>query len=102
MWRRWHSFYHRNRDIYIQIKENPLVKLCFYNTPENKQIRVTGKVEFSDDIQLKDKIVEKFQFLKPVVEEFGYKVISPFYVKNGKAVVWTAESNLEPKTFIDL
>ena len=85
-----------------QLSANPLVELCFYNAEENIQIRVCGKAEAVEEMSVKEKILEKFVFLKPLVEKAGYDVIAPYYIKNGKALVWTMETNLEAKEYIAL
>jgi len=89
------------KDIYKQLSANPLVELCFYNAGENKQIRISGKVELADDLEVKHKVLKKFPFLKPVVEKEGYDVLAPFYLRAGKALVWTMETNFVPKKYID-
>ena len=43
------------KDIYKQLKAEPKVEVCFFN-PKSKdmqQMRVTGTVEFIDDIEMK-------------------------------------------------
>ncbi len=90
------------KDVYRQLSANPLVELCFYNAEESKQIRISGKVELMDEMNVKEKVLEKFPFLKPLVEKEGYDVLAPYYLRNGKAVVWTVETNLAPKEYIEL
>jgi len=90
------------KDVYRQLSANPLVELCFYNAEEMKQIRIIGKVELMDEMNIKEKVLEKFPFLKPLVEKEGYDVLAPYYLRNGKALVWTVETNLAPKEYIEL
>ncbi len=90
------------KDVCIQLSENPLVEMCFYNAKENKQIRIDGKVKQTEDLEIKKQVVEKFPFLKPKVEKEGYEVLAPFYLRNAKATVWTMETAFEPKQYIDL
>ena len=89
------------KDLFRQLMDNPLVELCFYSAEENKQIRISGKVELVEDLDVKKNVVEKFPFLKPVVEKESYDVLAPFYLRQGKALVWTTETNLAPKEYID-
>ncbi len=89
------------KDLFRQLTANPLVELCFYSAKENKQIRISGKVELVEDLEVKKNVVEKFPFLKAVVEKAGYDVLAPFCLSKGRALVWTRELNLAPKEYID-
>ena len=90
------------KDLYKQLSENPNVELCFNNYKDGIQVRVSGVAEPVDDLGLKKEIVSKRQFLKPRVEKEGYEVIAVYRVKEGIATVWTFETNLAPKTYIQL
>jgi len=92
----------RDKDVNKQLSKNPAVEMCFYNHDEGRQVRIEGNVELLDDLELKMQIVEQFTFLKPWVESEGYEILIPFCLKKGKAVVWTMETNLEPKKYIQL
>jgi len=91
----------KEKDVYRQMKESCEVEMCFYNQAEEKQLRLSGIVEELDDLALKKQIVEKFEFLKPWVEQAGYEVMAVFRLAGGKAVVWTMETHAEPKVYID-
>lgn len=54
------------KPIYSQLKTNNKVEVCFYHQSENAgtMMRVTGTVEFVDDVKLKAKLIEERQFLK--------------------------------------
>ena len=92
----------RQKAVYEQLQANPAVEMCFYNTDNGCQVRIEGNVELVDDLELKMQIVEQFTFLKPWVESEGYEVLIPFCMKNGKATVWTMETNFDPKQYIQL
>ena len=92
----------RDKAVNKQMTANPAIEMCFYNADEGRQVRIEGTAEPLDDIELKKKIVEKFEFLKPWVESEGYEVLAPYRVKNAKATTWTMETNLEPKQYIQL
>lgn len=92
----------KNKDLYKQLTVNPNIEMCFYNPEKNVQIRISGEVEKIYDIEFKQEVVGKFQFLKPWVEQEGYDVITPFRVINCEAVVWTMETNFAPKEYIEL
>ena len=92
----------RDKAVNKQIAANPAIEMCFYNADEGRQVRIEGTAEPLDDIELKKKIVEKFEFLKPWVESEGYEVLAPYRVKDAKATTWTMETNLEPKEYVEL
>jgi len=92
------------KDLHKQLTENPNVEMSFNNGSfENLiQIRVSGVVELTEDIELKKEIVQKREFLKPFVEQYGYDPLVVYRLKNGTASVWTMRTNLAPKEFIKL
>ncbi|PIQ88885.1 MAG: pyridoxamine 5'-phosphate oxidase [Candidatus Omnitrophica bacterium CG11_big_fil_rev_8_21_14_0_20_42_13] len=90
------------KDLYRQIKNNPLVEVCFFNAQSNTQVRVKGKAVIKEDIELKKEIVNNRPFLKPVVEKMGYDILIVFGVVDCVANVWTFETNLSPKEYINL
>lgn len=92
----------RDKAVHRQLQANPAAELCFYNAEKGLQVRIEGTVEMLDDLELKMQIVEQFTFLKPWVESEGYEILIPFCLKNGKAVVWTMETNAEPKKYVQL
>ena len=91
----------KTKDLYKQILANPEVELCFNDFEERIQIRVSGKAEILDDIDLEQEILSKREHLKKRIEEEGYVVVV-FRVRKGKAVVWTRSIDLKPKEYIEL
>ena len=92
----------RQKDLNKQLQANPAAEMCFYNADEGRMVRIEGSVMSLDDLELKKKVVEKFTFLKPVVESMGYDVMVCYRLDSAKATTWTMETNLEPKQYIDL
>lgn len=91
-----------SKDLYKQLQINPKVELCFFDPKSQnlKMMRITGKVEFVDDLELKKKLVDARPFLK----QWGLTPESPglivFRVPKGEAYFWTMDTNLAPKTKI--
>jgi len=91
-----------SKDLYKQLQINPKVELCFFDPKSQnlKMMRIAGKVEFVDDLELKKKLVEARPFLK----QWGLTPESPglivFRVPKGEAYFWTMDTNLAPKTKI--
>lgn len=92
------------RDLYKQLTENPQVELSFNNgsTEDLVQVRISGRVELVEDIGLKKEIVQKREFLRPFVEQYGYDPLAVYRLKNGAASVWAMRTNLAPKEYIQL
>jgi uncharacterized pyridoxamine 5'-phosphate oxidase family protein len=97
------------KDVFHQIQKNPNVQMCFYDAAQNIQVRIRGKLEKIDDNGLKEEISNhpSRAFMKgwkakcATVEDF-YNMFSVFRLKNGKANVWTFETNMAPKEDINL
>ncbi len=55
-----------NKDVIIQLKANPKVEACFFSSKskEMQQMRVTGTVEFVNDLEMKKKLLDARPFLK--------------------------------------
>jgi pyridoxamine 5'-phosphate oxidase len=90
------------KDLYKQLQVNPKVEVCFFN-PKSKsmdQMRVTGQVEFLNDLALKKKLCEARPFLK----QMGLTPESPdlilFRVAKCQAHFWTIETNMQPKQYV--
>lgn len=92
----------RPKDLNKQLQANPAAEMCFYNADEGRMVRIEGSAKSLDDLELKKKVVEKFTFLKPVVESRGYDVMVCYRLDNAKATTWTMETNFEPKQYIEL
>lgn len=63
------------KTVYKQLRANPKVEICFFNNKQQGGVmmRLTGEVEFINDLNLKKKLLEDRQFLKA----WGFTVESP-------------------------
>jgi pyridoxamine 5'-phosphate oxidase len=90
------------KEIPKQLKANPKTEVCFYKHEGMTSImlRISGAVEFVDDLRLREKVLADRPFLK----QFGLTMDSPglvmFRISHGQAHFWTMENNLKPKEFI--
>lgn len=89
------------KNLFQQILKNPEVEVCYY--AEGVQVRVRGKMEIIEDLQLKKEVVKNRPFLAPFYKkDDDFKHLGLLRLK-GKATVWIMKKNLgEPATFIDL
>jgi pyridoxamine 5'-phosphate oxidase len=90
------------KDIHQQLMKNPEIELCF-NSKDGKQIRVSGKVEPLEDLELKKEVERKRPFMTKIIQERGgYDVVAIWVMKHGKATIWTMAQNFDPKTYVEL
>jgi pyridoxamine 5'-phosphate oxidase len=81
-----------------QLKKNPKVEIVFH-APEEKPLgrvmRVAGKAEFCDDMELKKKSYEARPFLKGMgIKGPEDPVVAVFQVPHGEAFFWTMKSSM--------
>lgn len=89
------------KDVYRQLSLNPFVELCFHK--DNFQVRISGKVEKLDkDLDLKKEIVEARPFMKPWIDQVGFKYMAVFRLTDGVATTWSLETEMQPKDSIIL
>jgi pyridoxamine 5'-phosphate oxidase len=81
-----------------QLKNNNNTALCFYAPGPNMGtiMRVTGKVEFLDDIVLKGKVLTERPFLKGLgIKGPEDPLLVIFRVHTGEAYFWTMADNMK-------
>ena len=84
------------------MKANPKVEVCFFD-PKSKnmdQMRVTGQVEFIEDMKIREKLLEARPFLK----QMGFGADNPKLIvlesPSARRHFWTWETNLQPKEYV--
>ncbi len=92
-------YYHTGatKQVCQQLMKNPKIEVCLF-APDpagaGKMMRIAGKVEFLDDIELKTRLLEERPFLK----EIGSGTpddpnLAVFRIAEGEAHFWTMEDN---------
>ena len=90
------------KDLVRQLQENGNVEFAFFKPDEmvGTMLRVSGEIEFLDDVEIKKKVLSD----RPFLSEFGLTAESPelviFRVSKGEAHFWDWENNLNPKDII--
>jgi len=90
------------KDLVRQLRENSNVEFAFFKPEEmvGTMLRVSGEIEFLDDVEIKKKVLSD----RPFLSELGLTAESPelviFRVSKGEAHFWDWESNLKPKNII--
>jgi pyridoxamine 5'-phosphate oxidase len=81
-----------------QLKENNRVELCFYAPGQDvgKMMRVTGKVQFVNDLALRTKVLADRPFLKALgIKGPEDPLLVIFHVYSGEAYFWTMANNMK-------
>lgn len=91
------------KELVNQIKENPKIEIAFFRPDEGtgKMLRVEGKAEIINDIEMKKKCLEDRPFLKDLGLTAESDELFLFRIHHGKAHFWTMETNLIPKEIIE-
>lgn len=88
----------KSKKVFKQIAANPEVEVCYY--AKGIQIRVRGKMEILEDIDLKKEIVARRAFLGDYsAEDFEDMAVCRL---KGKATIWTMQDGNGTSPFIDL
>lgn len=103
-------FFHTasSKDLYKQILQNSNVELCFLDSQSHVQLRVSGTLDFAENRELKDEIINhpSRSFLTSwkasiSAEEF-YESFIVLRMCGGRATLWSMETNFAKKEFFDL
>jgi uncharacterized pyridoxamine 5'-phosphate oxidase family protein len=90
------------KEIPSQLKKNPKTEVCFYHQedPTGTMLRISGEVEFLDDMKLREKVMNDRPFLKHLGMTSQSPELVLFRIPRGEAHFWTMENNLKPKEII--
>ena len=91
------------KDVYKQMVKYPDIEVCYW--ANGIMLRVVGKAQAVEDMDLKKEIVDKRPFLKPQVDANGWDYLKVFNLKGAKAVILDMKQGSKPgapKTWIDL
>jgi pyridoxamine 5'-phosphate oxidase len=99
------GFYFQTGDmksLYHQLRANPKAEVCFYKHEGmiGTMLRVSGEVEFVEDIKLKERVLEERPFLKSYGLTINHPGLIIFRIPHGHAHFWTMENNLKPKRIL--
>lgn len=86
---------------YHQLKKNRKVEACFYEPDPGpgvgRQMRVSGEIEFVDDIGLRIKVLQDRPFLKQAygIQKPEDPILVLFRIRKGEAYFWTMANNMK-------
>lgn len=73
------------KDVYKELAGNPYVELCA-TSKDMVWIRLSGRVVFSADMDLKEKVLEKSPLVKSLYKQPDNPAFEVFYLEDAKAV----------------
>ena len=89
------------KNMSAQLHKNPGVEICFYNHPSElnhaKSMRVTGKIEFINDPELKKKAYENRKFLDNIAGQSIEPYLEIIRLGSGDAHFWTMADVMKEK-----
>jgi uncharacterized pyridoxamine 5'-phosphate oxidase family protein len=84
------------KDVYEEIKNKPNIELCT-SSSNLSWIRLSGKVVFSNDIDVKNAIIEQSSLVRSIYKTPDNPIFEIFYIENAKAII-SDFSGQPPKT----
>lgn len=72
------------KKVYQQLKQNPNIEFCVIS-PSFDHLRLSGKIEFSEDRNVKSRILEERPMLKTMYQTPDNPVLAAFYLEHGSA-----------------
>lgn len=75
----------KDKEMYRQMKRVPAVEFAV-TTPDFRVLRVRGDVRFSDDMEIKEKILECYPPIKNIYQRADNPMFTLFYLEHGEAV----------------
>ena len=85
------------KDVFKQIKNNPYVEVCVLNS-KFQWMRLNGKVKFSNDMDIKKKVIESSPLVKSLYKTADNPIFEIFYLEDAKAIIADFSGNA-PKEF---
>ena len=81
-----------SKNVSKQLKKNPNIEMCIIGL---KMMRVSGKVKFLHDIELRKRLLEERPFLKGLCSGPEDEFLEIFQIYTGDIHFWTMENNLK-------
>jgi uncharacterized pyridoxamine 5'-phosphate oxidase family protein len=97
---------HESKMLYKQVKNNNRVEVCYYKPDPDGSLgtvlRVSGEIEFLDDLQLKEKLLADRPFIKDMYGIRSARDAGPciFRIHKGEAYFWTHDYNVREADII--
>jgi len=87
------------KDVSKQLKENPVIEYAVSTPDFSKNVRISGEVTFVNDLELNQRIMESFSFLKDLYKSPDNPEFEVYYLEHGTAKYWDFEGVSEQFDF---
>lgn len=84
------------KDVFKQLQVNPYVEFSS-TSPKFAWVRLSGKAQFSSDLQIKEKVLETSGLVKSIYKTADNPIFEVFYIEHGTAIL-ADFSGQPPKT----
>jgi uncharacterized pyridoxamine 5'-phosphate oxidase family protein len=74
------------KPMYKELSANPNFELVVAS-PEFVWCRISGKAEFTDDLEIKQKVIDSSEIVKNLYQTNDNPTFEVFYIKDGKATI---------------
>ncbi|ELC8442475.1 pyridoxamine 5'-phosphate oxidase family protein [Clostridium perfringens] len=85
------------KTVFSEIEKNPYVEICSAS-PNFAWLRLNGKVVFSKDLEIKEKVLNASELVKSIYKEASNPIFEVFYLEDAKAVIADFSGN-PPKEY---
>ena len=85
------------KEVYKEIKQNPYVEICT-SSPKFEWMRLSGKVVFTDNLEIKKAIIEHSPLVKSLYNNAENPIFEAFYLDEAKATIADFSGN-PPKSY---
>lgn len=85
------------KDVYKQMQSNPYVEVCV-STPKFEWMRLSGKATFTNDIEIKEKVIASSPLVKNIYQEASNPIFEVFYLDEAKVIISDFSGN-PPKEY---
>ena len=85
-----------NKALYKQIQENEKVEVYFCTPDFSRIMRVSGRVENIEDLEIRRKCIEDRPFIKDMgITDPGDPLLAVFHIFTGEAYFWTRADSMK-------
>ncbi|EOU1112189.1 pyridoxamine 5'-phosphate oxidase family protein [Clostridium perfringens] len=74
------------KTVFSEIEKNPYIEICTAS-PNFAWLRLNGKVVFSKDLEIKEKVLNSSELVKSIYKEATNPIFEVFYLEDAKAVI---------------
>ena len=84
-----------SKSVCKQLHKNTRIEVCFITPKKDLVMRISGSLEFLNDIALKTRLLEERSFLKNLIKGPEDTNLAIIRIPHGEAFFWTRADNLK-------